>query len=361
MTTTTTTVRLGGGRGRWWLVGAVVLAAGAFAVTSVGGGEPVGAPASSSTSTSSTTSTSLLAGAPLLGRPTGWHLVVPGGDGAPTTRVVDLDTGEVSTLRGPVLGPGRPDGVFTRAAGGPVVWRPFPFERATGVELGSADLVLSTPGSDLAWLVGPPALPARLVTLAGGSVAAATIVRSVDLPPATTAVGITGAGLVVDGAGDAFVLRADGFHELADGRPVAVLGGEVLVQRCETELRCTIVAVDAETGVSRIVPGLEGGVVDVVGPAHPDGRLMATVADPTFGVLLLGRGTPRPVVPDGTNFGALAGAAWSPDGALLFVPDVDGVRVVDPFGDGGPREITMLRVRGAGSGQLAVVQPRSED
>ena len=359
MTTTTTTVRLGGGRGRWWMVGAVIVAAGAVVAGNLGrGGEPGAGPASSSSSTAPT-STSLVEGAPLLGRPTGWHLVLPGGDGAPTTRVLDLDTGEVTTVRGPVVGPPRPDGVFTRGVDGVVVWRPFPFDRATVVELASADVVFSSPASDLAWLIGPAPLPARLVTLAGGSVEAAAVVRSIDLPPETTAIGATRHGLVVEGAGDAFVHRGAGFEELADGQPLGVLGAEeVLVQRCDAGLACEIVAVAVAVGLGdeRRVPGLETGVLDVVGPTHPDGRLVVATG---AGVVLVGSGPPQPVLPEASDLLALG--AWSPDGALLFVPDVDAIRVVDPFAAGGPRELTSIRVRGVGSGQLAVVQPRSED
>lgn len=374
-----TRIELGGGRRRWWPIVVAVLVAWVVAAVALGGGgddDPAAAPSSTTTSTSppttsapggsTTTTTAPAPGTPLLGRETGWHLVVGPTDGTATNRVIDLDTGVESSHPGVLFGPPRPDGVFTQDRRGRVFWRPFPFTEGSEVFLTPAvdGRVFPVAGTDGAWLVlGQSAAvnDARLFSLVDGAPLA-----SVELPVDSFVVGVAADALVVAAGGDLFAVGADGgADELSTGQAVAVLRDEVLVSRCDEQLRCGVVATDVATGSTRAMPDVPGGAsVFAVGPAHPDGRIVVHIGDPRRPlqeVVLLGPDGAVPLLPEGVAVDHVWGAAWSPDGALLFVPGGGEVDVVDPFADGGPRVVASIPVHNVLRAQLAVVQPRSED
>lgn len=383
-----TRVELGAGRRRLWpIVGGAVAAWLLLAAVLGSGGEaPDPAPGPSSTSpdttgssttrrgpVATTTTTAVLAGAPLLGRPTGWHLVLGPVRTAGAARVLDLDTGVVSSLRvgsrlgfGALFGPPRPDGVFTQNSSAGVLWWRFPFASGTEVFLGPAadGGVFPVDGADRAWVVlGQSAAvnDARLVSLADGAPLAA-----VELPAGSAVLGAVGELLVVSVGGDTFRVGADGSTaRISNGQPEVVVRDEVLVRSCDENLRCGTTAVDVATGSSRAVPGVgPDDAVSAVGPPHPDGRAVVVVGDPgrpPGAAVLLGPDGAVPLVPDDVAAHELWAAAWSPDGSLLFVPAGAGIVVVDPFAAAGPRRVATLPLPEAAGVRLAVVQPRTED
>lgn len=359
-----TRVSLGGGRRRWWPYVAVGVAAwiGAAIVIGSGGGDGDAA-GPTSTSTSSTTTTerprrttttlaSLAEQAPLLGRRTGWQLVVD-------EQLLDLDTGEVRAWSNGFLLATRHDGVFASQSGA-VTWRPFPFEDATAVEIADPDVAAYPVAGDHVWLVSHDALGrtglARWVSLADGSQA-----QAVELPPSSHAVGTAGRVLVLSAGGDGFALAPDGGVRRLDGAVEAVLGDEALVRRCDDEMRCRFVGVDPVTGVERSRPELDGGDWYLAGSrASADGWTLGMQSDDGYvqRAVLVGPGGLRPAFPpELTARDYLWAAAWTPDSEWLVVPFANRIYVVDPFADGGPVIVTDFPFRFDGRSQLAVVGP----
>lgn len=371
-----TRVELGAGRRRWWPVAIGILAAWVvLAAVFAGGGDDRGAAPTSTTSTSTptteprrstTTTTDLVLGAPVLGRLTGWHLVVSQVPGVADGRVVELDTGATRTFRGTLFGPPRVDGVFTQNRTAGVLWRPFPFTDGSEVFLGPAANggVFAVAGTDTAWLaLGESAAvnDARLVSLVDGAPLA-----SVQLPPESRVLGATGDGIVVTAGGDTFRVGTDGAAaRLSTGIAALLLRGEVVVRSCDENLRCGMTLVDVATGAARSILGVGGDdSVFTAGPTHPDGRVTAIVGDPNRpfeGAVLLGPEGAVPLLPEDMRGTDLSGSAWSPDGALLFVPRSGAIDVVDPFAPSGPTVVTSFALRNVAQAQIAVVQPRTED
>ena len=359
MTDDVTTVELGTTR-RW--LGVVVVAAATAAVVVVAAGDDSGEDArpttTTATSLATTTSTSSLPGAPLMGAPTGWQLVLsPNGV---VSQVVDLDTGDLRAVNFGAMVAVGDGGVVTASSDGRLFWRSAPFDDATAVPLdaGRRSRVLPLPAQRQAWVVdvGPTTESGvRLLSLDTGDV-----LREPSIGTLSSVVGVLGTSLVVAGGGDAFVVDVDGaVRRVAEGVPFAVLGERILVTRCDDELDCAAVAVDPATGDEQAVPGFGQAPWSPVGPAHPVGGILVEV--PNGGVLVLTpsgdlRGLPEPV-----DVSAIFGAAWTPDGSRLLVPaGQDEVLVIDPVAAGGASVVTTLRL-GSGAGTtLAVVGPTSQ-
>jgi len=307
-------VELGGGRRRWWLVAAGLVVVWIVAASLVGGaGDDAATPTTGPAASTSSTALVLepVPGGPLLGAPSGLHLVAPSRTG--TVRVLDLDSGSVTrvALDGTPLAV-RGDGVVTRTLDGDVVWRPFPFEDDTAVLLqtgGGGAVAFLASGDDLVWLAASERerTVMHLFRLEDGRLEA-----SVELPPAALPVAAVGTSLLVTGEAGGGVLVAP------DGSTRAV--GSVL----------------AGVGTSSWYP---------VGATHPDGRLLVSLqvdGDAREELVLLGPDGPAPVLPPDLavlTTPAFATTAWTPDGSLLLIAFAGRLRVVDPFAEGGPVEV----------------------
>ena len=296
-------------------------------------------------------STTTVAGAPLLGRATGWHLLAAG-SGNPI--VVELDTGAMTeaSVEGTVVAR-TPAGVVT--AGSSLVWRPFPFDDGDEITLAGPGRAFPAPEPDLLWVVeDASAGTARLVSLVDGGLRGVA-----ELPPDATIVGAHRDGLVIEAGGDTFVLDPDGSaRHVFDGTPIAVVGEDVLVWSCDTNLSCTTASVHLPDG--RVADGfvdVPGSNFLAAGPAHPDGRLIVhepgAVSRQRF--LLVGPAGAQPVLPANVIGIDMWGATWSPDGTLLFARQANDILVVDPFAAGGPRLVTSFGLTAGGS--LAVLAP----
>jgi hypothetical protein len=343
-------VELGGGRRRWVLLAAGLVVAWIAAASLVGGRGDDDATTSTTSGTTPTTGApaEVIEGAPLLGAATGLHLVAPSGDG--TARVVDLDSGAVTTVAldgTPVAVRG--DGVLTRSAGGvAVLWRGFPFDDVTVVLLqtggAASDDAFPVAGADLLWLTSGagrrgPAV-ASLFSLVDGELEA-----QVELPAGGVAVGAVGSSLLVADRDGGVLIAPDGSTTpLGCGETPPPLGAEVSLRSSGT-LSCETVAVDPATGDLSVVPGTRTRSWRPVGAAHPDGRLLVSMqADPGARdeLVLLGAEGAAPVLSAelaAMTTPAFASTAWTPDGSLLLVAFAGRLHVVDPFAEGGPVEV----------------------
>lgn len=272
----------------------------------------------------STTTTLLGDGGPLLGEVTGWDLVV----GADTAEVIDLDTGAVTRLGGGRALAIGPDGVLTLGRGG-VSWRPAPFE--TGVETPVADVEAEQawfgPGDSI-WLSGYESNDFYAPFLF--HVRRGEEPTRFDLPSGAWPWGSTDAGLVLAGPGGTYLLSPIGAIErISDGAPQGASADHVVVQECDEELRCGLVAIDltdgSETPLDHIEPLHNGPMISVA----PDGRIayLARVARDSP-IYLAVDGQPVLEVQDPY----LSGVAWSPDGRWLAAVLSDGVTIIDTTG-----------------------------
>ncbi len=277
---------------------------------------------------------------PVLGRTVGWSLLM--GDaydlGASLHRL-DLDTGQL--LR------------YADVDGGPVL---LTGDRlvllSSRPELGTGSIrtvAVADPGGDPVSLDGPGAVTPEAVVAAdpatGGGLwvyqtnsSTARWTRFDDLTGEMldeVAVGSAASGRPVPGSGPELATSGssgvfrwatgDGYRPLAPGRPIAAVGGDVLVQSCSSPLVCPLVWIDGSSGepVDRpappddervywygLVPGSDrylSGQRWTDGPAFVEG----VIVDLTTG-RLLELGPPR------------HGIASSPDGRYLVAIDYFG-------------------------------------
>ena len=302
----------------------------------------------------STTSTIALPGAPLLGRPTGWSLVVE--NSPAVTRVIDLDTGAVELIELANIVASNADGVV---AGSPVAtWHPFPLDDATAVPLGdNLGLALLVPGRDVAWitdyrqnLAQPPR--ARLVSLTDGTTA-----LEVPIAASVYVVGLAGGSLVLSAGGNGVLVDPNGARrELPEGQPMGAMGDSVVLSTCES-LDCRTLLYDVTTGAtSEITELLADPFSFISGPTHPDGSMVVVGRDGnTPRPSLLGPDGLLPLLPPDIEGSNVHNGVWTPDGALLLVPTRGAVAVIDPFAAGGPVQVSSFDIRSATGATLAIM------
>jgi hypothetical protein len=340
-----------GPRWRWWATVVAVIAAvwGVLLVTGGAGQDGAVGVADRSTTTvpepvsttisrpGSTTSTSeVIAGAPLLGEPSGLRLVWWLG---PTGRIVDLDTGAVTALHVEVLG-SLQRGLLVEDLGVLEVWPP-PYDGSTAItltdELARFDQVYVVGGGTQVWYLrmtvgpaGPQATTAVLVDQDG------RVQAEVAVPGHAWVSGAVAGGLVVSAPGGTFVLSPTGASErVATGNVLATTDDRIYTHRCDDLLECEIEIVDdrgrvLDTRPAQSAPG--GGMLP-----GPDGRIATVVTAVQFGapsqvfvdgVLVLDRG----IDPSSGS----RSIAWTPDGRWLVVATGDGVHFIDPSGGRAP-------------------------
>ena len=365
-------VELGRPRRRWWPVAAAVVAAWVVVAVLVGGGDPEPAAVEPTTTTddrspsttlpparprpsTTTTASTILEGAPLVGRATGWRLLAFSGSPG-RSRVVDLDTGlstavELRALLG--VGAG---GVFVEGNGG-VQWVADPLDDASVVDLGDSWQIVPVAGTDRAWLSVPTPDRSSVSEVVLVRVTDGTELARLPVPPSGWVVGEAAGRLVLAGGGDTFVVDPAGAIEPLDGQPIAASGDHVYLSVCDDDLTCSTEAHDVRTGGVTTIEGLGQAAWYGAASARPGGGFIAASQSPQGteqSLLVLPTGT-RPVLPDGLIGVAQYQSAWSPDGSLLFVPSRVGIHVIDPFADGGPVEVTRIDLPSNGDVQLAVL------
>jgi acyl-CoA synthetase (AMP-forming)/AMP-acid ligase II len=233
---------------------------------------------SSTTSTTrppTTTTTLFVAGAPLLGEPSGFDLIV---STSQRTYVLDLDTGETAPFPSDGVARIDADGLFATDGDGVTRWHPFPLDGGAGVPVTDfpRQELLRVPGADRTYTVhwdeetGVPHV--RLVTLADGAVT-----QSFDLPREAGYAFAVETGLVIAAGGDTYLATGSAISRVATGELMAAGGRTAYLRRCDERLRCGLVAHDVVTGgekvwpdpVERILRQLPG-VADVAVVGRPD-------------------------------------------------------------------------------------------
>nr|MBA2283461.1 hypothetical protein [Acidimicrobiia bacterium] len=304
-----------------------------------------------------TGTTAAITGAPLLGVPTGLHLVVD--PSVPASGFdIDLDTGGLSEVMFGAPVASTPEGLFT--LGRSAVWRPFPLDEATAVDLGPAVSVWPIAGGVEAWTAGPRVIGSgqrsmRLLRLDDGS----EVVR-IDLEPLVNPVGASTVGVVVSDGTTAAILRRSGRPEpLAPGAVVAVGPDSLLQERCEASgPPCALVLVDLATGdevtlhrsawrdgPSEAAIGASGGVA-LVRPAA-DGTVELVIAAPSGAALV--------TVP--TGLATRAEPVWSGDGRFVVVGAGVDVVAVDLGQQSGPAVHRFQVPRGLDGGYALIGPP----
>jgi hypothetical protein len=191
--------------------------------------------------------------------------------------LLDLDTGE----RTPAAG--LSGGYFVPRRGGVVIvgtvsqalFVADPHE-SSSISLGPASLVLAAAEEDRVWLVNyDPAGQAVMVREADTT--GAVLAGPFAVGAAANIVGAVRDGVIASEHGSIYLLRADGSaHRLGTGDPLGAGGDSVLAVTCDDRLQCGAVVIDARSGRSLPVTGLEHA--DESGfqaQISPDGRTAA--------------------------------------------------------------------------------------
>jgi hypothetical protein len=280
------------------------------------------------------TTAMVIPGGPLLGEPSGLHLVLVTDN---SSRLIDVDSGAVTRLDVRVLGVADRH-LVVRDLGVVAVWPP-PFDGtgATTIATIPADRVVEqvwvVGDGSLVWLlqhsppfeVGPAPATATLVDLGGRTLA------RLDLPYEFSAAGAIDRGLVVSGPGGVFVIGTDGAIERISTGVVRAVGDDrVVVYDCDERLQCGVEVLDGR-GRRVDVGDLDLAAVDGA-VAAPDGRIAAFAesSDPS--------GDRRQVTVDGVTMFESVGAeptgglAWSPDGRWLAFLASHGIHLIDTLG-----------------------------
>lgn len=208
---------------------------------------------------------------PVLGRPVGWSLLMGSAyDLGASLHRLDLDTGQL--LR------------YKEVDGGPVL---LIGDRlvllSSRPELGTGSIrtvAVADPGGDPVSLDGPGAVTPEAVVAADPATGGGLWVYQTNSSTARwtrfdgstgemldeVAVGSAASGRPVPGSGPELATSGssgvfrwatgDGYRLLAPGRPMAAVGGDVLVQSCSSPLDCSLTWIDGSSGepVDRPVP-----------------------------------------------------------------------------------------------------------
>lgn len=300
---------------------------------------------------------------PVLGRPTGWSLLIGSTFDNDTITRLDLDTGRQSALTGVLGGPlAVVDGalIMLRSAGSGLILRILPLDQlaADGIDIEVTDGLLTS-----SWPVAPGGEGRLWVYTSIGEVTAWQLIRLEDgrslqeIPTVSMfeSPPVTGAGPDVVGSrgGSVYRREGDGYRLVGPGAPLAANGGDVLTRNCSAPTVCPMQWLDLETGrpVDRPVPPADPGVYwgrfestgrFLIGgrPAPPDGRFAEEL-------MIHDLESGRTVTTDSSLNGG--GFAASPDGRLLAVQADDGLRLYDVDGE------RWVEVDGPGGGEATLV------
>ena len=290
---------------------------------------------SSTTRPEPTTTTSLLAGAPLLGAPSGMLLVTSPYTSGLRSRLIDLDTGEITELDGRVMD-ATEEGLLVQRDGTVVLW-PSPYDGSGSKQIAAiprGQIVAETwVVDDGVWLLFRPPAPGELG--APGHPASADLVdldgRSLahlDLRDDLWPSGVIDRGVVASGPGGVYAIdRRGNVERISIGDLVAVAHNQVHVFTCDERFQCSIELLGGQgQPVDRRAssdPSPDGLVSEAI-PA-PDGRLATIVyRDMT--------GQTNQVAVDGVPVFEAAvfnTPTWSPDGRWLAIPALDGIHLID--------------------------------
>lgn len=287
------------------------------------------------TTTSSTSTTAVLG--PILPGSSGAAVLV---QSDPTGRWtwLDLDTGLLRRVEVPTEDPynvvAARGGVVAVLGGGDAVYVPLP--EGEHVELGRADLVVSSGLPDAVWLVrmgtgrelpGGTDTSAQLVGLDG------SVRADLTVPQLTYPAGGTADGLVFTAGGRIYLARSEGVQQLGVGEALAVEDPFVVVVACDERAECAPEVIDIRTGRRRTVPGVGNPHQYGIGVlVSPTGEVAVTDYDGARGLSVYDA--------SGRLAGASAGylaelpMRWLPNGAGLVAAG-QPLAIVRPDGEGG--------------------------
>jgi hypothetical protein len=305
----------------------------------------------------------VIAGAPLLGEPSGLKLVFTPSSRGLGGRLIDLDTGAITRIEVPVLGVIE-QRLLVLDDGAIALW-PAPYDgsgattittipsdrfvqQAWTVDEGSRVWLLLEPPPDFFGQLPPeelqgavpiPSRTARLVDLDGRTVAEVDI-RS-DLDP----FGAVDRGVVVAGPGGIYVIEPSGAAQrISTGELVTVAHNRVVALSCDERLQCGTEVLDQQGRRLELHPitgpvpgGMGSGPGSVSGIVAVDGRV-AAILDRTFE-----SGAYEVEIDGGAPFQVagipIANPSWSTDGRWLVIPLEDRVHVLDTLGGAAPVDI----------------------
>jgi hypothetical protein len=294
-----------------------------------------------------TTSTTLagLAGAPVLGQPTG--LVVALNDDRGSL-LVDLDTGAVERRDGHVVG-ARPERLLTSLSDGSIEALSAPFLGIQGIEVPVPDEAYPERAWPVAggyWVLSfSPESSSRVQFVSSSG----EVREGPDLSAMSWPAGTTDDHLVLRAPGGTYLVDGDGDVEhLSGGDPIAVSGDVVVVNQCDASLSCGVVAHDVGSGRTQALDlEIRDGTIVAVAS---DGRV-ATLDQYLEPYQVAVDGRPVLQIDQGSG-----GIAWSTDSRWLFVLAGEGqLRILDMAGGRGTFEVDLSPWRATQAWEIFVV------